>query len=307
VLHDGLRHEVFLYADERDFLAGTAGFIHAALTARQPILVAVDSAKTAALRTLVDDETDNVQFADIAAVGRNPARVIPLLQSFIDQHGPTSAGVRGICETVWPDRRPPELVECRRSEQLLNDVFGDAAGFWLLCPYDSSALDRVVIDDAYSTHPFIDRAGQSHVSRRYERGRVAALVDEPLPEPPVGAVIVEFSGADLGSVRRLVTEHAVAAGLEARACDLALATDELATNSVRHAGGQGVLRLWQQDRALVIEVNDQGHLYDRLVGRRRPTRSQLGGRGLWLVNQLTDLVQIRSAPSGTTVRVHLWS
>lgn len=94
----------------------------------------------------------------------NPARVIPLFQGFIDQHNATSAGLRGICETVWADRRPEELVECRRSELLLNEAFGDAADFWLLFPYDSSALGRLVIDDAYVTHQFIDRAGQTQDS-----------------------------------------------------------------------------------------------------------------------------------------------
>ncbi len=303
---DGLRHEAFLYADQREFLAGAAAFIHAAVSAGQPILVAVDAAKAAALRTLVDDESHNLQFADMAALGRNPARVIPLLQGFIDQHNPTHAGLRGICETVWADRRPQELVECRRSELLVNEAFSDPVGFWLLCPYDSSALDRVVIDDAYGTHPFIDRAGHSHASHHYKSGKVAALEDEPLPEPPGGAVVVEFCAADLASVRRLATQHAIAAGLGDRATDLALAANELATNSVRHAGGKGALRLWQQDRALVIEVRDQGHLDDRLAGRRRPARSQFGGRGLWLVNQLSDLVQIRSSPLGTTARIHLW-
>jgi anti-sigma regulatory factor (Ser/Thr protein kinase) len=307
VEHDGLRHEAFLYADERDYLAGAAAFIHAAVSAGEPILIAVDAAKSAALRTLVDDETGTVQYTDISAVGRNPARVIPLLRGFIEQRSATSGRLRGICETVWADRRPQELVECRRSELLLNEAFSDAAGFWLLCPYDSSALERVVIDDAYVTHPFIDRAGQSHASRRYESHQVAGLLDEPLPKPPVGAVVVEFSADDLGSVRRLATQHAVAAGLEDRATDLALAANELASNSVRHAGGQGVLRLWRQGRALVLEVTDHGHLEDRLVGRRRPGRTQFGGRGLWLVNQLSDLVQIRSSPSGTTVRVHLWA
>jgi anti-sigma regulatory factor (Ser/Thr protein kinase) len=306
VQHNGLRHEAFLYTDQRDFLAGAAAFIHAAVSAGQPILVAVDAAKSTALRTLVDGEADNVEFADPAAVGRNPACVIPLLQGFIDQHNATSAGLRGICETVWAGRRPEELVECRRSELLLNEAFGDGVGFWLLCPYDSSALGRLVIDDAYVTHPFIDRAGQSHASGHYQSGHVAALLDEPLPKPPEGAVVVDFSAADLASVRRHATQHAVAAGLEDRATDLALAASELATNSVVHADGQGTLRLWQEDRALVIEVSDQGHLDDRLVGRRRPARGQLGGRGLWLVNQVSDLVQIRSAPSGTTVRIHLW-
>jgi hypothetical protein len=116
VQHDGLRHEAFVYADQRDFLAGTAAFINAAVSAGQPILVALDAPKSTALRTLVDDEADNVEFTDVAAVGRNPARVIPLLQGFIDQHNATSAGLRGICETVWADRRPEELIECRRSE-----------------------------------------------------------------------------------------------------------------------------------------------------------------------------------------------
>jgi anti-sigma regulatory factor (Ser/Thr protein kinase) len=303
--HNGLRHEAFLYTDQRDFLAGASAFIHAAVSAGQPILVAVDAAKSTALRTLVDGEADNVEFADAAAVGGNPARVIPLLQGFIDQHNPTSAGLRGICETVWADRRPEELVECRRSELLLNEAFEDAVGFWLLCPYDSSALGRLVIDDAYVTHPFIDRAGQSHASRHYQSGHVV-LLDEPLPKPPEGAVVIDFSAADLASVRRHATRHAVAAGLEDRATDLALAASELATNSVLHAGGQGTLRLWQEDRGLVIEVSDQGHLDDRLVGRRRPARGQFGGRGLWLVNQVSDLVQMRSAPSGTTVRIHVW-
>src|SRR4029450_1497984 len=131
-------------------------------------------------------------------------------------------------------------------------------------------------------------------------------LDEPLPKPPEGAVLIEFSAADLASVRRLATRHALAAGLEGRAADLALAASELATNSVLHADGEGALRLWQADHALVIEVSDRGHVDDLLVGRRRPARGQLGGRGLWLVNQVSDLVQIRSTSSGTTVRIHLW-
>jgi hypothetical protein len=30
-----------------------------------------------------------------------------------------------------------------------------------------------------------------------------------------------------------------------------------------------------------------------------------GGRGVWLANQLCDLVQIRSAPRSTQVRLHI--
>ena len=57
--------------------------------------------------------------------------------------------------------------------------------------------------------------------------------------------------------------------------------------------------------AVVCEVRDGGHIDAPLVGRERPSLERPGGRGLWLVNQLCDLVQIRSFPTGTVVRLHM--
>jgi anti-sigma regulatory factor (Ser/Thr protein kinase) len=37
-----------------------------------------------------------------------------------------------------------------------------------------------------------------------------------------------------------------------------------------------------------------------------PPLSDEGGRGLWLANQLCDLVQIRSGENGTVVRLLTW-
>jgi anti-sigma regulatory factor (Ser/Thr protein kinase) len=133
------------------------------------------------------------------------------------------------------------------------------------------------------------------------------LLQEPLPEPPAGVAVYEFGVAELASVRRLAAQHAVTAGLADRATDVALVASELATNSVRHGGGGGALRLWRQAAALICEVRDHGHVVDPLVGRRRPVGTQIGGRGLWVVNQLCDLVQVRSSTAGTTVRVHICS
>jgi anti-sigma regulatory factor (Ser/Thr protein kinase) len=306
-LNDGFRHEAFLYADHSEFLAGTAAFIGGAVAAGEPILVVVDAAKIAALRTVLDGDAERVQFADMATVGRNPARIIPAWQAFVDQHSAKGQRLRGTSEPIWAGRSPDELVECQHHESLLNEAFVDTTGFWLLCPYDTATLERVVIDQAHGTHPLIDRAGQSHPSRHYHRADATTLVQEPLPEPPAGAVVYEFGAADLASVRRFAAEHAVAAGRADRATDVALVASELATNSLRHGGGGGAVRLWRQDAALICEVRDRGQVVDPLVGRRRPVDGQLGGRGLWVVNQLCDLVQVRSSPSGTTVRVHISS
>ena len=65
------------------------------------------------------------------------------------------------------------------------------------------------------------------------------------------------------------------------------------------------MRLWCEDDHLLAEVEDRGLIEEPLVGRLRPGISQEGGRGLWLANQLCDLVQIRSGAAGTTVRLHL--
>ena len=50
----------------------------------------------------------------------------------------------------------------------------------------------------------------------------------------------------------------------------------------------------------------RGQLEDTLAGRHRGADTEEGGRGLWLAQQLADLVQIRRSPAGMTVRVHAW-
>jgi anti-sigma regulatory factor (Ser/Thr protein kinase) len=87
--------------------------------------------------------------------------------------------------------------------------------------------------------------------------------------------------------------------------DLVIAASELAANSVMHGGDTGTLRLWREGGALLVEVEDEGRIEEQLVGRLRPGVSQEGGRGLWLANQLCDLVQIRSGEAGTVVRLHV--
>ena len=83
-----------------------------------------------------------------------------------------------------------------------------------------------------------------------------------------------------------------------------LAVNEVATNSIRHGGGRGVLRIWHAAGALVCEVADSGRIADPLAGRQRPVSGQSGGHGLWLCNQICDLVQVRTFATGSVVRLH---
>ena len=54
-----------------------------------------------------------------------------------------------------------------------------------------------------------------------------------------------------------------------------------------------------------LEVSDHGRLDNPLAGRQRPKPLQIGGRGLWIVNQFCSLVQVRSLKEGTVVRAHV--
>src|SRR5215203_5743904 len=87
---------------------------------------------------------------------------------------------------------------------------------------------------------------------------------------------------------------------------LQLAASELATNSVRHGGGTGTVAMWTTPSAAIVEFHDAGRLTDPLTGRLMPSLDQEGGRGVFLVNQLCDLVQLRSSDEGTTIRITTW-
>ena len=308
VTHEpGFRHEALLYAGMEQFVERTTPFIKAALEADEPILVVVSRPKIAALRTAIGKDADRVQFKDMSDVGANPARIIPAWHKFVEAHAGQGRRLRGIGEPIYPERTGSELVESQRHEALLNAAFDDAADFWLLCPYNTQALDPTVVETAHRTHPVIADGHGYRWSDLYPG--VAASVapyDKPLPEPGALRATLAFDAIGLPSVRRLVSREAASAGLTTRPiADLVLAANEVATNSVQHGGGSGTLRIWRDGGVLVCELRDRGHFDDPLADRRRPSPAQNGGRGLWLANQLCDLVQLRSSSSGTTVRLHM--
>lgn len=299
-------HEALFYSGQDGFLAGTVPFLRDAVAAEEPALVVVNPDKIDLLRAALHADADAVAFADMDDVGRNPARIIPAWQAFVDRHGP-GRRLHGIGEPVWPGRRGPEVTECVRHEALLNVAFDGQAAWSLLCPYDTSTLDPDVVEAARRTHPVVRDGADREPSEAYRGEAVLDIADGPLPEPPSRAEQLRFSAGPLDGVRAYVADHAARAGVGADATqDLVLAVNEIATNSVRYGGGGGVLRVWQNPDGLVCEVRDAGRVTEPLIGRERPPTDAERGRGLWMVNQLCDLMQLRSFDSGTVVRLHTW-
>jgi anti-sigma regulatory factor (Ser/Thr protein kinase) len=301
-------HEALLYSGDSEFLDRTLEFSRDGLAEDEPTLVMVAGPKIDLLRAALESDRDAIHFADMTRVGKNPARIIPAWQDFVFEHTVEGRRMRGIGEPIWAGRTAAELVECQRHESLLNLAFADAPPFLLLCPYDTSNLDPAVLAEAECSHPFIAEGG-AHRSSALCRdlSSIRAPFDVPLPEPEAGFEEFAFAGADsLGDVRQFVAARAANIGWHpAQTADLVLSVHEVATNSVRHGGGAGVLRLWHTEDRLVCEVQDAGLIESPMAGRARPDSVQPSGRGLWIANQLCDLVQVRSSASGSTVRLHM--
>jgi anti-sigma regulatory factor (Ser/Thr protein kinase) len=302
----GYRHEALFYEGTDQLLTGLVPFVQEAVSADEPILVVLGASKLDALRESLDGDAEHALFADMAEVGTNPARIIPAWQRFLRDHARPGRPARGIGEPIWAGRSAAELAECERHEALLNIAFADPE-FWLLCPYDKGTLAPEVLDEARRNHPFVsDGTAAAEASDRFPGGEaIAAPFTATLPDPPAEAMTTLVSRATLREIRQIVGHFAAAAGMDVDpAADLVLTVHELATNSVLHGGGQGSLLLWREPDAVVCEVRDRGRIVDPLAGRVEPAGILEGGRGLWMANQLCDLVQIRSFADGGAVRVH---
>jgi anti-sigma regulatory factor (Ser/Thr protein kinase) len=277
----GYRHEALLYSGTAEFLTGTTSFIRRAVSAGDPILVVVSRLKIGMLRKELGAGAVRVSFADMGEVGGNPGRIIALWRDFVQDYAGASQ-LYGIGEPVDPGRSPAELAECQLE-----------------------ALAADVIDEAHRTHPFVAQGEDRKAHGSFRPVNLADPFARPLPPRPADSAYLAIQPGTLAKLRTFVAALAQRAGLDQRsATAIVQAVNEIATNSLQHGGGQGELHTWSDNRSLVCEVSDHGHITSPLAGRLPPTPDTTHGAGLWLANQLCDLVQIYSSPGRTAIRLY---
>ncbi len=300
----GFSHEGAFYDGPTDLVPALLPFLLEGIDRGEPTLVVMLADRVQRLREALGQDADRVEWIDMAAVGANPARIIPAWNTFLHDHA-GEGSVRGIGEPIWAGRREAELAEAQLHEALLNVAFDEGPAWRLVCPYDTASLPQPVLDEALRDHPVtnvdtgvVEYAGHEHARRAFSSS---------LPEPLHPVSELGFGPDDLATVRAMVRRACEAARLHpSSADDLVLAAHEVAANSVQHAGGSGILRLWDEPGLLAVEVRDAGVIHDPLVGRSLLDMDSEHGRGIWMANQLCDLVQVRSGSGGTQVRLHAW-
>jgi anti-sigma regulatory factor (Ser/Thr protein kinase) len=103
------------------------------------------------------------------------------------------------------------------------------------------------------------------------------------------------STASIRAARRFVAE-ALAPAHAAEADAVVLMVSELATNSIRHAESDFTVALTTTRRQVRVEVTDHG---TGAPAARRPSPSELSGRGLLIVDKLAHRWGVRRQPSGS--------
>ena len=294
------RHEALLYRDLDELRDAVRAFVGARSRAGEPTLAVVSRNTRRRLGGALEEQA---AVHELERIAPNPARLLPFLQDWLSEH---DGHGRIVAEPVWAGQGRAETAEALRHEAMLNVVLG--AGAAMLCAYDAAGLDDDALAGAEVTHPHVRDVSGSHPSPRFEDPLVASGGRHwPMREPadPDSVSVLHFDG-DLGTLRRAVVDHpSVRALSRIRRDELVLAFNEAATNAVRHGDGLARARLWQDGDRVVSEISSPAPLADPLAGGRRPDPEATSGRGLWLINELCDLVEMRAAGAGVTLRMHV--
>src|SRR5580704_11838625 len=179
-----LSHTALFYRSEAEYTGQIAAFARAGLAQGEPVLIVLPGDKARMIAGCLDAMPGELALADMAELGRNPARIIPEVRSFTDKH--SGQRVRYVGEPIWPGRSAAEMCEAARHEALVNLAFARAQAT-ILCPYDAAGLAGSVLDAALRTH---QEPAASGATDQTWRANLCPDCDRPLPPPPADAEVL---------------------------------------------------------------------------------------------------------------------
>ncbi|WP_188194928.1 sensor histidine kinase [Nonomuraea sp. SYSU D8015] len=301
-----LVHHALIYRGDAEFLAATTAFCLDGLAAGEKVLAVTGAANIGLLAGALGSAAAGVEFVEAGDWYDAPGRTLAAYARYVDTHKNWHGRIRVIGEPVWHGRTALEEAEWTRYESVINAAFA-AQPAWILCPYDARTLPARIVADARRTHPRLQTGEGTRVSDAYVDPDAFTCASDllPLPPPPADATEIGFDD-DLHGMRRLVSAAARRLGLpDHRIERLLLAVNEVAANAVEHGAGHGRILMWADGTFVVCEVADPGRLEARLPGYLPPEPTAERGHGLWVARQLCELLEIRSDPAGTRIRLHL--
>jgi anti-sigma regulatory factor (Ser/Thr protein kinase) len=305
--HRGVVHRALVYSEPSELVARGGAYLRDGLEAGELVLAIAPLEVLDRLREELGADSGAVDLIDVSAffarLGRGFAELTRLLDDYAD---PPNASVRLLWEHPLEGRLPLEARAYLRYEAAINVTLAPFAAS-ILCAYDGARLPDDIVSDARRTHPELLEADGPRRSEsftdpaaflrgRRERGRAVA---------GEGYVISDL--IDLAGARSFVRAKARRAGLQDEAlADLLVAATEVAGNALLHGDPPRELRMGVEDGLLMCHVSDSGPgMREPFAGFTIPEAGALSGHGLWVANQLCDLVDIATGRGGTDVGLYV--
>jgi anti-sigma regulatory factor (Ser/Thr protein kinase) len=191
---------------------------------------------------------------------------------------------------LWAEQN---VTGAMRLEELWN-AFAEQAEFSLLCAYPTAGLNGARLDDVRSictAHSSLQPPTSYSVADSYGDGVGGHFTQVFLPVPEAVAAVRHF----VSGVLRMWHEHATVPDAE-------LVASELATNAVQHADSPFRVSVDRSVGVVCIAVQDA---VDARAEQQPPTRDELSGRGMAIVNALSRRWGCDALPSGKVVWAEL--
>lgn len=299
----GLQHAAMAYPAAGQMTESVLEFVAAGVDAGEAVLIASSGPVLRRLRMQLDGRAEHVTWTGMPSASTNPRRITAAMRAFAEEH--SGQRLRYVQEPAWHLLPQEHLREAIRHEVLLNLALADTRAR-VLCAYRGRP-DGEVAASALRAHPMVVQDGRWQPRDEFDGDAlIAKECDQPLTRPPPSAAKLVYR-ANQVSVRQFIAEQASLAGLAAdRVTDLVIAAGELAANTLAHTSGPGTLWVWTAGDEILCHIEDGGQISDPLAGSLLPHPAAPGrGRGLWVVHQLCDLVEIRTGPAGIGIRLHM--
>lgn len=301
-------HTGLAYRNVDEFLAGAVPYVEAGLGSGEAVVAVTTQANITALRAALGRKAASVDFFEASDWYDSQAHAAHKYIRYWDdkqEHG--FAALRVIGEPLNEHADAEDIARVVMLETAINGVTS-AVPFLRLCPYDLR-LAGVELECVEGAHPHMARGRDIVPSGGFigadvfmERWYAAGLT-----LPKSGVYETHFDGESLSGMRKSLRAVASEFGLSAgKVPDLIAAVGEAAGNAVEHGGGAGVLRVFRTARELVCDVlSAGGELRDPLRGYFLPAVGEQRGRGIWMMRQLCDWVELRPNSGGSIVRLHM--
>jgi transcriptional regulator with XRE-family HTH domain len=162
-----LEHCAMLYATPDEFLEGTRDFITEGIKRSDATLAVTSAPKIRLLRKEFGNTAPNVTYVEARRWYTTPAVALAGYRKFVEQSLQAGSGwVRILGEPIWSGRTTSEVALWTRYESLLNLEFARAP-VAIRCPYDTSALDPRILEQAHATHKHTSAHGEKALNPNY--------------------------------------------------------------------------------------------------------------------------------------------